>query len=441
MKNKLSFLLVILLMGLNLKAQGVKIKSGPMVGYSTMREVKLWVQTTAAADVQIKYWDKKNTKDIHSTEVYKAEKKNVFIVQPVADELEPGRVYNYEVLINGKKIERNYPLKFQTQVLWQWHFDPPTFTFATGSGAFINEKPYDRAGKPYGGEYEIYENIYEHHPDFMLWLGDNSYLREADFNSRTGVLKRFTHDRATKEFQALLGSVHHYAIWDDHDFGPDNSDRGFWNKETTLEAFKLFWPNPSFGINGKPGTTTKFSWADADFFLLDDRYYRSPDKRKYGKRQILGDEQIEWLIDNLSFSKAPFKFIAIGGQVLNPTPTEEDYSGYPVEKAKLLKAIRKEGITGVIFLTGDVHRTEITKLKRYGTYPLYDFTISPFTSGPTTYHNAPNPLRVKGTLVEKRNYAIFEISGPRKDRELKCTVYDKDGNVFWDYKIKASQLR
>ena len=441
MKSKLSVILIVFLVSNYIFSQEILLKSGPMVGYSTMREVKLWLQTTAEADIQINYWEKGNTKEIFKSDIYKAEKNNAFIVQPVIDKVEPGKVYSYEVLINNKKVKKDYPLEFQTQVLWQWHFDPPAFSFATGSGAFINEKPYDRLGKPYGGEYEIFINMYEHHPDFMLWLGDNSYLREADFNSRTGVLKRFTHDRAIKELQPLLGSVHNYAIWDDHDFGHDNSDRGFWNKETTLEAFKLFWPNPSFGINGKPGTTTKFSWADADFFLLDDRYYRSPDRRKYGKRQILGDEQIEWLIDNLTYSRAPFKFIAIGGQVLNPTPTEEDYSGYPVEKEKLLKAIQQEGITGVIFLTGDVHRTELTKLKRYGTYPLYDFTISPITSGPTTYHNAPNSLRVKGTLVEKRNYAIFEISGPRKDRELKCTVYDKKGNIFWEYKIKASELK
>ena len=196
-----------------------------------------------------------------------------------------------------KLIQRSYSLEFQTQVLWQWRTDPPPFRFATGSGAYINETIYDRPGKPFGGEYEIYTRIYEQNPDFMLWLGDNFYLREVDWNSRTGILKRLTHGRATKEFQPLLGSVHNYAIWDDHDFGPNNSDRGFWNKETTLEAFKLFWPNPSYGINGKPGTTTFFEWADVDFFLLDNRYYRTPNSRKHAYREMLGEDQLEWLED------------------------------------------------------------------------------------------------------------------------------------------------
>jgi alkaline phosphatase D len=52
---------------------------------------------------------------------------------------------------------------------------------------------------------------------------------------------------------------------------------------------------------------------------MDNRFYKTPNFRKTdSKRGILGDEQIEWLIDNLSKSTAPFKFVVIGGQVLNP---------------------------------------------------------------------------------------------------------------------------
>ncbi len=440
MKKELSVGIIFYFLAFTLLAQESLLKSGPMVGYSTMREVKLWVQTTSEADVKITYWDKKDSTKIFETETYKAIKRNAYIVHPIADEIEPGIKYQYKLYINNQIVDRSYPLEFQTQVLWQWRTDPPPFKFATGSGAFINEKEYDRP-KPYGADYEIYTSIYNQHPDFMLWLGDNFYLREADFNSRTGILKRMTHDRATQEFQPLLGSVHHYAIWDDHEFGPNNSDRSFWNKETTLEAFKLFWANPSYGIKGKPGTTTMFQWADADFFLLDNRYYRAPNDRKFNKDGMLGEDQLKWLIDALIFSYAPFKFIAIGGQFLNPNAGGENHATYAEEREIILTEIEAEGIEGVIFLTGDVHRSELSKLDREGTYPIYDFTVSPFTSGPTTWDNPINPLRIDGTLVKKRNYAIFEFDGPRKDRKLKCTVYDKDGNLFWDYSIKASELK
>ena len=81
----------------------------------------------------------------------------------------------------------------------------------------------------------------------MIWLGDNVYFREPD-DSRTGVYHRYSHDRSLPELQPLLGSVHHYAIWDDHDYGPNNSDRSFIYKNITLQAFKDFWANPTYGL-------------------------------------------------------------------------------------------------------------------------------------------------------------------------------------------------
>ena len=149
MKIKLFFISFFTIIISSIFAQNIQLKSGPMVGYSSMREVKLWLQTTAEADIQINYWEKNKPDIKFKTDIYKAVKKNAFIVQPIADKVEPGRIYTYEVLINNKKVEKKYPLEFQTQVLWQWHTDPPAFKFATGSGAFINETQYDRLGKPY----------------------------------------------------------------------------------------------------------------------------------------------------------------------------------------------------------------------------------------------------------------------------------------------------
>ncbi|MBM4170693.1 MAG: alkaline phosphatase family protein [Ignavibacteria bacterium] len=415
------------------------LQSGPVVGYSAMREVCLWVQTTSAAKVKFSFWNVSSPQKKSFSEEIKTSKGSGYTAKIIIDDLEPGVVYNYELFINGKKIKRDYNLKFQTQKLWQWREDAPNFSFATGSGAYINETIYDRPGNPYGGQYEIYKSIYGKHPDFMLWLGDNVYLREVDWDSWSGIIKRNTHTRSTLEMQPLFGSMHHYAIWDDHDFGPNNSDRGFWNKEKTLESFKHFWPNPSFGINGKPGTTTYFQWSDVEFFLMDDRYYRTPNDRKTGEKVMWGDEQVEWLIDNLVYSRAPFKFVITGGQFLNPIQADENHSNFLDEKNKILELIEKEGIEGVVFLTGDVHRSEITKMERANSYPLYDFTISPFTSGASRAY--PNPWRIESTLTTERNFAIFEFSGPRKDRTLKCTVYNVDGKELWSFSVNENELK
>ncbi|MFA5804624.1 MAG: alkaline phosphatase D family protein [Melioribacteraceae bacterium] len=439
---KISYLCIIFFLSAELFAQDL-LQAGPMVGYSAMRETVLWVQTKSSAKIKFVYWDVNDLKKKYSTKEFVTKEEESFTAKLICDQLEPGQKYNYELYINGKRIVRPYELKFQTQELWQWRKDPPEFNFITGSCLYVNEPVYDRPGKPYGSDYEILKSIYDKHPDFMLWLGDNWYYREADWDSWSGVIKRITHTRSLPELQPVLGSMHHYSIWDDHDFGPNDSDRGYWNKDKTLDAFKLFIPNPSFGINGNPGITTCFQWGDVDFFLLDDRYYRTPNDRRTGEKEMFGEEQIRWLIDNLVKSKAPFKIIATGGQILNPVEKDylEIYNKFPEEKAKLLKLIQDEGIEGVIFLTGDRHHSELTKLERDGTYPLYDFTISSFTAGVSPGKDEQNNFRVPGKISDEHNFAIFNISGKSKNRIMKCTVYDVKGKELWNYIINENDLK
>lgn len=414
-----------------------------MVGYSAMREVALWVQTKSSAKVKFVYWNRNEMKTKFSSKEVLTKESDAFTTQVTINNLEPGQIYNYEVYINGRKIAHKYEFKFRTQELWQWRKDPPDFSFVTGSCLYVNEPQYDRPGKPYGSDYEILSSIYNKEPGFMLWLGDNLYLREVDYDSWCGIIKRYTHDRSLPELQPLLGSMHHYAIWDDHDFGPNDSDRGYFLKDKTLDAFKMFWANPTYGINGKPGITTFFQWGDVDFFLLDNRYYRTPNDRKTGDKEMFGDEQIQWLIDNLVRSKAPFKIIAAGGQILNPVKKDylENFNRFPTEKEKLLNLIRDEKINGVLFLTGDRHHSELTKFDREGSYPLYDFTISSFTAGVSPGKDELNTMRVPGKISDEHNFAVFNVFGKAKSRILKCTVYDVKGNELWDYSINENELK
>lgn len=443
-------LLLWLLAGLapaaSLAAQVRLLQAGPMVGYSEMREVMLWAQTTAPARVKFVYWDSTAPRVRLETAEYQTRAEEAYTARLVADRVEPGRGYHYELHLNGQRVDRPWPLRFQTQALWQWRTDPPAFRFVLASCFYVNDPPYDRPGAPYGGEFEILAQITARNPDFMLWLGDNVYLREADWYTRTGIFYRYTHTRSLPELQPVLGGMHHYAIWDDHDYGPNDSDRSYRDKELTLETFTLFWGNRTYGIPGAGGgITSRFEWQDVEFFLLDDRWFRSPNARSTGVRTLLGEDQREWLIDALASSRAPFKFVVMGGQVLNPVARWESYATFPEEREWLLRRLAEEGIPGVMFLTGDVHHTLLTRLERQGTYPLYDLTISPLTAGVATGVNpeAPNPnhLLVPGTLLVERNFATIDVSGPRTDRRMTITVIDSSGRERWTRTIAASELR
>jgi len=432
-------LLVLVLTGSTFLAKA-QLQSGPMLGYAEMREVLLWVQTSEPANVRFEYWVTDKPEDVFQTSTVTTDAATAFTAKCLADQVQPGQAYTYRLLINDEIINLDYATTFNTPALWQWRTDPPDFTMALGSCFYANEPVYDRPGSPYGGDYHIFTSIHEKQPDAMLWLGDNTYLREADWYSRTGIMHRYTHTRSVAELQPLLASTHHYAIWDDHDFGPNNSDRSFIHKNVTLEAFDLFWGNPTTGLPGEKGITTFFQWADIDFFLLDDRYFRTPNNKKVGERTLLGEAQLEWIIDALTNSRAPFKMVAVGGQVLNTARRFETYSNlFPEERAYLLRRIEEEGIKNVIFLTGDRHHTELSRYENRNGDLIYDCTVSPLNFGTANRVTETTHLRVEGTLVTQRNFGILKVSGPRTQRRLTMSVYDSKGEELWTREIETEE--
>jgi alkaline phosphatase D len=221
------------------------LQSGPMLVYSDMRESMIWVQTTSETEVFALYTDLEKPGLSRYTQKVKTNRKEAFTARLIADSVEPGRRYSYTLYFNNKPVKLQYATEFNTPPIWKWRSDPPEFTLITGSCAYINQQEYDRPGKPYGSDYRVFTQMANQKADIMLWLGDNLYLREPDWNSWSGIIKRYTHTRSLPVLQPFLASTHHYAIWDDHDYGPDNSNKSFVNKNQTLDAFRLFWGNPT----------------------------------------------------------------------------------------------------------------------------------------------------------------------------------------------------
>ncbi|MEM9835117.1 MAG: alkaline phosphatase D family protein [Bacteroidota bacterium] len=417
-------------------AQKSLLQSGPMLGYAEMREVLIWVQTKETAEVKIGYTELGSGKGPLFTDTYATLKSEGYTAKLIADQVQPGKTYTYQVYINEQAVELPYPTRFTTPPIWKWRNDPPNFTVALGSCTYVNEARYDRPGKGYGSEYEIFTSIDKKNPNLMIWLGDNMYLREPDWYTRTGILHRYTHTRSLPEMQPLLARTHHYATWDDHDYGPNNSDRGWVHKDLVKEVFDRFWGNLSSGLPGEtedPGITSMFRYNDVDFFLLDNRSFRTAnDQVQEEGKTVLGEDQLEWLIDNLIFSNASYKMVCIGGQVLNTVERFETYINLaPQERQYLLDRINEENIENVIFLTGDRHHTELSSLTLPNGKKVYDITISSLTAGTGRNRNEVNDNRVEGTLTVQHNFGLLEFSGPEKDRKLMLRVCDKDGETLW----------
>jgi alkaline phosphatase D len=422
-------------------AQSSPVNIGPMVGYSQMREAMLWVQTRSEAEVVFKYWPINNPDSAFYTNKVLTNKADAFTAKCIADSVDPGKTYSYQLYVDNNPVTFYHKTQFQTLPIWLWRTDPPEFSFALGSCTYINEAKYDRPGTPYGKDPVIFSSILDKQPDFMMWLGDNIYLREADWHSWTGTVARYSHDRAIKELQPLLASVHHYHIWDDHDFGPNNSDESFWMKDKTLKAFELFTANPSYGVNDIKGITTFFNWNDVDFFLLDNRYHRNPNDYISDNKTILGAEQLDWIKKALVNSKANFKVVAIGGQFLNTAEVHENHinNGFAAERQEIIDFIYLHDIKNVVFINGDRHHSELSLLKEGDNPRILDVTVSPLTSGAARNVTENNSLRVEGTLVEQNNFGTISFSGPIYERKIKFSVFDKNGALLWEREYESEK--
>jgi len=400
-----------------------------MIGHVSMRSAQLWIQTNHEADVQVRYAPVGSDVEV-STPVQRTHQESAFTAHVNLDGLEPGTSYSVSFVVDGEPLVES--VEVRTQVLWDYRMDPPAFKFVTGSCAYINEEAYDRPGRPYGGGYEIFESMAAEAPDMMLWLGDNIYLREVDFQSYSGFLHRYTHTRSTPEMANLLKVCPNYAIWDDHDFGPNDSDGSWVHADWSRESFKTFWSNPSYGLPEAPRCiSTAFRFVDMEFFLLDNRTYRVNHYNKTNDPQVLGQDQIDWLIQALRKSRAPYKFVVVGGQVLSDAAVYENVAQFPSERQQILERLEAEDIRGVVFLSGDRHTTELSELTLANGRKVYDLTVSPLTSGPGHARDEPNTLRVEGTYVEQRNYAVLSFAGPRKDRTCTIEVKGTDGTSLW----------
>ncbi len=417
------------------------LQSGPMVGYTTSGVSKIWVQTKKEAVVKIKYYERGfSGSGFFFTKEYATTKSEGYVALLLADKTLPRKTYFYELYINAVAVPRPYPLRFKTSALDTDESD--TLKIAMGSCVYINDTTVDKKENLKGGGYEIYTTIAAQQPDMMLWLGDNVYFRKSDWQSKEGMMYRYTHTRSLLQMQPLLGATENIALWDDHDYGPNDSDKGFKNKKSSQEVFNLFWANPSSGFSVGKSIATTFVKGDVQFFLLDDRTFRSPKETDSDdKKELLGEEQLNWLLKELKSSKATFKLVAMGGQVLNPLKVFETYANYKEEWKKLLSQLEQSKISGVVFFSGDRHFSEVMKMERGNNYPLYEFTVSPLNSTPYTGSKEQNEMRISGSLIAQRNFATLEVFGIGKDRTMRMQYRSIEGVLLYEKVIRAEELR
>jgi alkaline phosphatase D len=439
-----------------------RLVSGPMLGYQTHREVAIWLETEDAKEVTLTYTraDLPPGAPVDPASVavtLRAPAPGPAGGQPlkfILGPLETGARYTYALAVDGAHVARPYPLGFRTTLQHEWRGPAPDFSFLFGSCAYFNDPPYDRPGKAYGSgrDAELWPTMAASGADFMLWLGDTLYLREADYSSASGIWYRYRRDRATPALQAFLASMPHYATWDDHEFGPNNANADWSLAPVARAAFEAYWPNQTFGTPRDPRAVYhRFQRGDAVFLVLDNRSHRvdstTPGDLPGSPKSQYGPDQLRWLKQQLASRNEGgarrhhrLTFIATGSQFLSERfyPGSEDHHRYQGERAEILDFIRDNKIGGVVFLSGDIHYSEVLRRDGLLPYPLHEFTSSALTAGPHTRELPADPGRL--LAVQRNNYCRIAVSGPPETRRLVFTSHDEAGAELARHEVNVADL-
>lgn len=439
-----------------------ELLAGPLVGHTTATSSRIWVETDQAANVRIDYWAEPHFDD-NKLQGYdqpikrgRAEGRTLGTAPHTGvvelSGLNPGWMVHYTVQIDGHVVRALTPQVFclmTPESRDASSTEMPNFVVGFGSCIFTARIPVQN----------IWEQVARHRPAAFLFLGDNIYLpsKVAAFETDRETVRYSLANlnqiaRNVAGLQTIMATTPCYAIWDDHEFGPDNSDRTFRWREDFLEMFGRYWPNPSAGTRDTPGVFHSFRIADVEFFMLDDRYHRDPNKAA-DRGTMLGAGQLAWLKAGLKASTATFKVIANGGSMVVDA-REEAWSNFGNERDDFLRWMFGERIPGVFFLAGDWHVGTLNKLHRpQDGYPLYELlssnaaaTLPRVPAGPDAPEAAQKSggggnRQAAGPVVRDFNFGALRFAGPKGKRTATLQIIDEAGAVRVQQILAEADLR
>lgn len=254
-------------------------------------------------------------------------------------------------------------------------------------------------------------------PKLWIWNGDMIY---ADGSTIATRRQEYDHLRNNKFYAAFRTVISIVGVWDDHDFNANNSSGNFKDKVESQRAALDFLDEPAGSARRRQeGIYTSYQIAEAPgrvrLLLLDGRYFRDDPG---ADADMLGEPQWRWLQEQLEASNRAEDeavFIVSGSQVLANETGADRWSQYPKAMKRLFDLLAKVEAP-VVFLTGDRHHAEFSKLE-VGGKTYYDATSSGLTHG--SFGSAPNVHRT-GPVYQGRNFALVDLE--RKDGKLSATI-------------------
>jgi len=274
-----------------------------------------------------------------------------------------------------------------------------------------------------------WQTITANQPDYWLWLGDIIY---ADTENMSKMKKMYSEQKNNPFYQALLSNTLVYGIWDDHDYGENDGGKTYSKKVESQELLFDFLDYPEDVFSKSEGAyhaiTINKKEFSAKLIFLDTRYFRDElRKNPTGKTRylindtgdILGEQQWEWLNDQLENSEADLNIICSSIQIISEEQVFEKWANFPTARNRFLELLNNTKAENIMLLSGDRHIAEVSKIQLENRdNPIYEITSSGLT------HAYENPK----AKLEKNKYRVDELINERNFGVLKI---DKKNSNCW----------
>lgn len=276
-------------------------------------------------------------------------------------------------------------------------------------------------------------------PDALVLIGDTPYIDSTDLAKQRARYRAFA---AQPDFAALVARTPLHSVWDDHDFGANDTDGNLAGKENSRRAFVEYRAAPNAG-DGQRGIYSSFRRGPVEVFLLDTRWFArtEPARGDAALPSLLGEAQWRWLEERLAASTAPVKVIASSMTFHDlASPTKKDHWGsYPHEFARLARFLGEKRIGGVLLVSGDIHRSRIVRHATAATagVDLVEFTTSPLHSRAfgTAKEGVPG---MEFDVGEPKSFLVIEAVEDAGVARVVASIRNAKGDTLAERRIESA---
>ncbi len=279
---------------------------------------------------------------------------------------------------------------------------------------------------------KIWKNLIRQKIDALFLIGDTIYADFDGFSFKPANPEKLWERHVEARLKLFLYESPEltpiFTVWDDHDFGSNDSDRNYPYKEESKNIFNIFFPQADGFIKNYtrgPGVSSYWRACGFQFALLDGRTFRD----NHGST-FLGEEQEAWLYSKISHSSDPI-WLMSGSQFFGGYKSDDSFEATcPIDLQKNIDALAQLPAS-VILCSGDVHYSEVMKLEAdlLG-YESLEITSSSLHSPPTS-GTGNNPRRLMKTT--KDNFTLIEAHRTSNGTRGSISAYSAKPEPLYTY--------